>query len=73
MTDEEIIIKALDSYFNRENPPKFINMSRIPLICQDINGIHVNMKWLTRGMLGLYALVGSGIIALLIILFQKGG
>lgn len=38
MTEEEIV-KALDSYFDRESPPKFINVSRIPLICQDILAI----------------------------------
>ena len=42
MNDEDII-KALDTYFNRETPPKFVNVSRVPLICQDIiqikNGI----------------------------------
>ena len=35
MTEQEII-KLLDSYFDREAPPKFVNISRIPLICQDI-------------------------------------
>ena len=38
MSKEEII-EILDSYFNRENPPKFVDVSRVPLICQDITTI----------------------------------
>lgn len=37
MTEPEII-KALDAYFSQDK--KFIDVSRIPLICQDIRGIH---------------------------------
>ena len=38
--EEKDIIKALDIYFNRESPPKFVNVSRVPLICQNINTIY---------------------------------
>lgn len=50
MTDEEIIIKALNSYFDRENPPKFINVSRIPLICQDIKAIRDSIGRLEKAV-----------------------
>ena len=40
MTDE--ILKALDQYFSRQK--KFIDTSRIPLICQDISQIHADLK-----------------------------
>ncbi len=42
MTEEQSIITALDTYFSREK--KFIDTSRIPLICQDIHGLHEEMK-----------------------------
>jgi hypothetical protein len=41
MSDQDII-KALDTYFNQDR--KFIDTTRIPLICQDIRGIHKTLE-----------------------------
>ncbi|MDE2102569.1 MAG: hypothetical protein KGL39_35305 [Patescibacteria group bacterium] len=49
MTEEEII-KALDLYFNREEPPKFVNISRVPLICQNITQIYEKLKGIEEGI-----------------------
>ncbi len=35
------IVEALDVYFSKDR--KFIDTSRIPLICQDISGIHKSL------------------------------
>lgn len=41
-TEDKKLIDALDRYFSREK--KFIDTSRIPLICQDIHNIHESQK-----------------------------
>lgn len=55
--DEEKLINALENYFGREK--KFIDTSRIPLICQDISNIHRdlneikdNITWIVRLIIG---------------------
>ena len=45
MPDSEII-KVLDDYFSREK--KFIDTSRIPLICQDIRQIHSELSEINK-------------------------
>lgn len=42
LMNEPELIKALDAYFNQDK--KFIDVSRIPLICQDIRGIHKSLE-----------------------------
>lgn len=50
MTEEEKLIKILDIYFNREDPPKFINVSRVPLICQDISTIKTSLETMQKSI-----------------------
>src|SRR5688572_19817461 len=61
-----------DVFGEKENSGRFIDTSRIPLICQDIKGIHgsldeINdtMKWITRLIVGavITALLGLVIIS----------
>ena|SRR3990167_7083673 len=49
MTEKEIT-DILDTYFNRESPPKFVNVSRVPLICQDIKTIKDSILELKRSV-----------------------
>ena len=57
---KEELLKTLDEYFNRGvEKGKFIDTSRIPLICQDISNIHADIKtikdnisWITRLIIG---------------------
>lgn len=64
---EPEIIKALDNYFNQGK--KFIDTSRIPLICQDISNIHSDIKeikgtitWISRLIIGAVVLALLGVI-----------
>ena len=66
MTDKEIT-KALDEYFSQGK--KFIDTSRIPLICQDIGNIHADLKeikgtitWISRLIIGAVVLSLLGVI-----------
>lgn len=57
---KEYMLGILDEYFNRGvDRKKFIDVNRIPLICQDINSMHKsiekiedNMTWIVRLILG---------------------
>lgn len=54
---KEYLLTILDEYFS--NGKKFIDVNRIPLICQDISTIHADIKgiknnitWTVRTVLG---------------------
>lgn len=58
-----------DVFGEKENSGRFIDTSRIPLICQDIKGIHGtlddikdSMKWITRLIIGAVVLALLGLI-----------
>lgn len=47
----EMISEALRRVFGEnENTGRFIDVSRIPLICQSINGIHESLKTIEKNM-----------------------
>ena len=62
------MLDILDEYFNRGvDKKKFIDVNRIPLICQDISNIHIalkkiedNVTWIVRLIIGavVTALIG---------------
>lgn len=64
------MMDVLDEYFNRGiDKKKFIDTSRIPLICQDISNIHKDIKeikgimsWITRLILGAVVLALLGMV-----------
>lgn len=67
--DDKKLITALDEYFSQDR--KFIDVSRIPLICQDIRNIHTslnkiedNMTWIVR------LIIGSVVLAILALVFK---
>ena len=65
---KEEMLDILDEYFNRGvDKKKFIDVNRIPLICQDISNIHIalkkiedNVTWIVRLIIGavVTALIG---------------
>lgn len=72
-TDDNIV-KALsvalrDVFGENENSGRFIDTARIPLICQDLKGIHGevsdikdNLKWITRLIIGAVVLALMGLV-----------
>lgn len=67
---DAIAVALKDVFGEKENSGRFIDTSRIPLICQDIKGIHTelsgiqdNMKWIIR------LIIGAVIMALLGLIF----
>jgi len=64
------LMETLDEYFNRGvEKGKFIDTSRIPLICQDISVIHQDVKeiketitWISRLVIGAVVLALLGVI-----------
>lgn len=73
-TTKRLLTEAIqDAFGKEENSGRFIDTSRIPLICQDIKGIHGevadikdNLKWITR------LIIGAVILALLGLVFVHG-
>ena len=69
--NKNYLLDVLDEYFNRGvDKKKFIDVNRIPLICQDISSIHKsiekiedNVTWIVRLIIGAVLL---GLIAILI-------
>lgn len=74
---KEYLISVLDEYFDRGvDKKKFIDVNRIPLICQDIFNIHKdigeikenqkemqdNVKWVVRLIIGAVILAGIAMI-----------
>lgn len=64
------MLDVLDAYFNAGvDKKKFIDVSRIPLICQDIKVIHSsiekidsNVTWVVRLIIGAVLLAGVAMI-----------
>lgn len=64
------MLTTLDEYFNRGiDKKKFIDVNRIPLICQDISNIHADIKeikgtmnWITRLIIGAVVLALLGMV-----------
>jgi hypothetical protein len=54
----------------KEDAQRFIDVTRIPLLCKSVIEIHTNIAWLKLALLGLYALLGSGIVAIVVILLK---
>ena len=68
---KEEMMDILDEYFNRGvDRGKFIDTSRIPLICQDISTIHRDIADI-KGNIGwvIKIIIGSVILALLGLIF----
>lgn len=69
-TTKKDFLEALDEYFNRGiDTKKFIDVNKIPLICQDIRNIHMDIKeikgtmtWITRLIIGAVVLALLGTI-----------
>ena len=67
---KEYLLLVLDEYFNRGvDKKKFIDVNRIPLICQDISNMHKsiskiedNIKWVVRLIIGAVILAGIALI-----------
>lgn len=64
------MLLILDEYFNRGvDKKKFIDVNRIPLICQDISNIHKsldkiegNLDWVVKIIIGAVILALIGLI-----------
>jgi hypothetical protein len=69
--EKDEMLTILDEYFNRGvDKKKFVDVSRIPLICQDISNIHKslekiedNVSWVVKLIVGAVLL---GLIALIL-------
>ena len=67
---KEKMLDTLDEYFNRGiDKKKFIDVNRIPLICQDIANIHQsiakledNTTWIVRLIIGAIVLALLGLV-----------
>ena len=72
---KEALMEGLKEVFKDESGEDsnvIVRWKRIPFLCKSVEEMHqslekqaINTTWLIRGMLGLYALVGGAIIAVL--------
>lgn len=75
----ESIAEGLDKYFNRGvQEKKFVDVNRIPFICDDIRGIHAKMDsmgndfvLIKRLVIGIVSGIGTIVIGVAIKAFSK--
>lgn len=69
---KEELLDTLDEYFSRGvDRKKFIDVNRIPLICQDISNIHKSISKIEEYISWLIKLVVGGVVlALLAMIFK---
>lgn len=63
MENKQEFLEVLGEYFGGKDS-RFFDATRIPRICEDI-------KWLKIALFGLYGLVGTGVVAILVVVVQS--
>lgn len=70
--NQKDMMQVLDDYFNRGvEKKKFIDVTRIPLICQDISNIHQTLEDMKNNQTWLVRLIIAGIVAAVFSLILK--
>lgn len=75
-SQQQIVTEALsdalrDVFGEKKAEGRFVDVSRIPLICKSIIKIHSDINWLKLALFGLYGLIGAGIVTIIGMLFTQ--